>query len=77
MYYVGKPAFKIDYRPFDGGEVTYKADGVVCALGLRSVNQLALVLQEKGYPIDVIGDAYEPRKILNAVHEGYHSGRRA
>lgn len=63
--------------PYDGGQKTFKADAVICALGMRSVNDLATTLLEKGYPVEVIGDAQKARKILNAVHEGYHAGRRA
>ncbi len=63
--------------PFDGDVVRYEADGVICALGMRSVNTLSAVLDEYGYDYEVIGDAYQPRKILTAVHEGYHAGRRA
>lgn len=63
--------------PYDGGLVTYKGDAVVCALGMRAVNGLANQLDEAGYPVEIVGDAYKARKILDAVHEGYHAGRRA
>lgn len=62
--------------PYDGGEKIFKADAVICALGMRPVNALALDLIEKGYPVEMIGDAQRARKILDAVHEGYHAGRR-
>ncbi len=62
---------------FDGGEVVFKGDAVICALGMRSVNSLSNELIEKGYPVEVIGDAYKARKILDAVHEGYNAGRRS
>lgn len=63
--------------PYDGGQVTFKGDAVICALGMRAVNGLANKLIEKGYPVEVIGDAYKARKILDAVHEGFHAGRRS
>ncbi|RQW64545.1 oxidoreductase [Vibrio viridaestus] len=64
-------------KEFDGDTVEYEADGVICALGMRSVNNLITTMEECGYDYEVIGDAYKPRKILTAVHEGYHAGRRA
>ena len=63
--------------PYKEETVTYEADAVICALGMKSVNTLAHELVEKGYPVEIIGDAYAARKILNAVHEGFHAGRRA
>lgn len=63
--------------PYKEETVTYEADAVICALGMKSVNALAYELIEKGYPVEIIGDAYAARKILNAVHEGFHAGRRA
>lgn len=62
--------------PYDGEEKTFKADAVICALGMRPVNKLAFSLMEKGYPVEMIGDAQRARKLLDAVHEGYHAGRR-
>lgn len=66
------------FGPYDGGQKVYHGDAVICALGMRSVNDLAQELIKAGYTnIEVIGDAIRPRKILDAVHEGYHAGRRA
>ena len=64
-------------KNFDGGQVTFKGDAVICAFGMKSVSELGNELIENGYPVEIIGDAYKPRKILDAVHEGYHAGRRA
>ena len=50
---------------------------MICALGMRSVNDMAYKLKEQGYSVEIIGDAYRARKILDAVHEGFHAGRRA
>lgn len=61
---------------FEGDIVEYKADAVVCALGMKSENNLVEKLVKKGVNYEVIGDAVEPRKIIDAVHEGYHAGRR-
>lgn len=62
--------------PYQNETTVYEADAVICALGLRPVNQMACKLLEQGYPVEVIGDAYAPRKIIDAVHEGFHTGRR-
>ncbi|MGM9906732.1 FAD-dependent oxidoreductase [Limosilactobacillus sp.] len=66
--------------PYDGGEESFKGDAVICALGMRSVNQVAKDLMANHFPVEVtvevIGDAIQPRKILDAVHEGYQVGRR-
>ena len=62
--------------PYDGGQVTFKGDAVICALGMRPVNKLAYELLDEGYPVEVVGDAYAARKLLDAIHEGYNAGRR-
>lgn len=62
--------------PYDGGEKVLHGDAVICALGMKAVDGLLGELSEKGYPVEAIGDAMGARKILNAVHEGYHAGRR-
>ena len=62
--------------PYDGEVQIFKADAVICALGMKANNQLGNELIEAGYNIELIGDAVNARKILNAVHEGFHAGRR-
>lgn len=61
----------------DGEEVTYNADAVVCALGLQSRRGLLDDLRENCHDIEIIpvGDINAPRKIIQAVHEGYHAAR--
>ena len=49
---------------------------MVCALGMRSVNRLAYDLKAQGFPVEIVGDAVAARKLIDAVHEGYHAGRR-
>ena len=63
--------------PYSDETVTFTGDAVICALGMRSVNDMAYKLKEQGYSVEIIGDAYRARKILDAVHEGFHAGRRA
>lgn len=62
--------------PYEEKLTTYRADAVICALGLKSVNNMAYDLIEQGYRVDIIGDAYSPRKIIDAIHEAFHVGRR-
>lgn len=62
-------------------EVVYEKDGkeesitpaemVVTALGAESNDSLKTVLEELGVPHAVVGDAVSPRRLLEAVHEGY------
>lgn len=59
----------------DGEEHTLECDTVIIASGYRSNNKLEGELQDKVKDLTVIGDAEAPRKILTAVHEGYHAIR--
>ena len=49
-----------------------EADAVVIATGAKSCDseQLQQACKEMGISCYVIGDAKEPRRILNAIHEG-------
>lgn len=59
----------------DGEAVTIPADTVIIAAGYRSNNQLEDELDGYVNDLAVVGDAVAPRKILTAVHEGYHAIR--
>jgi 2,4-dienoyl-CoA reductase (NADPH2) len=50
---------------------TIPADTVVMAVGSRSDNDLAQKLENTGVKIITIGDAQSPRKITDAVREGF------
>lgn len=50
-------------------------DAVLNDVGFRSNDQLENVLPDSYDNVKVIGNAVEPRKILDAVHEGYHAVR--
>ena len=63
--------------PYDGPVETLMADAVVCALGMKPAGTLYVDLAEAGYPVVAVGDALGARKIIDAVHEGYHAGRLA
>jgi len=47
------------------------ADTVIIATGAVSVNDLAAQVQDLGIKVVTIGDAKEPRKITEAVREGF------
>lgn len=61
----------------NGENITYQADAVVCALGLKSRKTLTEQLRETCRDIEIIpvGDTNSPRKIIQAVHEGFHAAR--
>lgn len=55
----------------EGAETLIPADSVVLAVGARSVNGLAGELEGKIQEVHVIGDASSPRKITEAIREGF------
>jgi 2-enoate reductase len=59
----------------DGQEHMLECDTVIIAAGYRSNDALECALENKVEDLTVIGDAEAPRKILTAVHEGYHTIR--
>lgn len=61
----------------NGKEVDFSSDAVICALGLRSNRNLLEDLRKnsKGITIVPVGDVNRPRKIMQAVHEGFHAAR--
>lgn len=59
----------------DGEEHTITCDSVLNAAGFRANNQLEDFLRKHFENVEVVGDAVRPRKILDAVHEGYHAVR--
>ena len=48
------------------------ADTVIFSTGFRSNHSLYDELIKKGLNVVEIGDAQKPRKVINAIHEGYH-----
>jgi len=46
-------------------------DTVILAVGSAPNRKLAAALQEAGVPFQTVGDCNSPRKIFDAVHEGY------
>lgn len=57
-----------------GEEKEEKASLIVTAMGARSENDLEDVLKELAIPYRIVGDAKSPRRILEAIHEGYKAG---
>lgn len=58
----------------DGNTCKLLCDTVVIAAGYKSNNELEEDLEDK-VDLSVIGDANSPRKIMTAVHEGFHAIR--
>ena len=53
------------------GKQTIPADTVVMAVGAVSVDDLAEQVKGDGIEVIVIGDAKQPRKINDAIFEGF------
>lgn len=53
----------------DGSETRVEADNIVICQGRISNSELAVALRGKGIPVQVIGDARQPRSYANAIHE--------
>jgi len=58
-----------------GEEKQLEADTVVWAVGSIPETGLAEAAREAGITVLSVGDAVEPRRILEAVHEGYKAAR--
>jgi 2-enoate reductase len=59
----------------DGEQHVVACDTVILACGLLPNNGLAKELESMRIEPIVIGDSKSPRKVFNAVHEGYHTAR--
>jgi 2,4-dienoyl-CoA reductase-like NADH-dependent reductase (Old Yellow Enzyme family)/thioredoxin reductase len=60
----------------DGKDETIRGcDYVILAKGMKSVNELVSRVQDKGIEVYRIGDAKEPRTVLEAIAEGAEVGR--
>lgn len=60
----------------NGKEERLSCDSVVLALGATACNPLEADIKQRIKEVHVIGDAKEPRKALDAVHEGFEVGLR-
>jgi len=59
----------------NGSKRELKADSIVLALGFKSEAMLRDNLEGKVPELFAIGDCVEPRKILHAIWEGFHTSR--
>lgn len=66
---------KVIVEDLDGVEKEILCDSVVLAVGFTPNNSLSDALEGKEKEVYVIGDSAEPRKVLNAVWEGFHIAR--
>jgi 2,4-dienoyl-CoA reductase (NADPH2) len=59
----------------DGNIEELPADTVILAAGAKSYNPLAEMIEQKGIPYEVVGDAGQVAMAFNAVHQGYNAGK--
>ena len=59
----------------DGEEIFEPAATVITALGAASNNELEEVIKSMNIPCRVAGDAVNPRRFIDAIHEGYRAGK--
>jgi pyruvate/2-oxoglutarate dehydrogenase complex dihydrolipoamide dehydrogenase (E3) component len=57
-------------------ELTLPYETVVMAVGIKANRELPEALTGNELEVHVIGDAVEPRKALDAIHEGFSVGMR-
>ena len=65
----------MEYEDADGKKGTVKADKVLISVGYKSNDELEEQLEGKVKNVRTLGDAVFPRKIINAVGEGFHYAR--
>ena len=58
-----------------GRQSLLACDSVVLALGMRPDRRLGDILQAEMPEVHVIGDCAEPRKVMDAIWEGFHTAR--
>ena len=59
----------------EGSKRELKADSVVLALGFKPESTLRDELEGKVPELFSVGDCVKPRKIINAIWEGFHTSR--
>jgi 2-enoate reductase len=58
-----------------GKRSTLKADTVILAIGLKSNKKLLKSLTDRVPEVYAIGDCAEPRRVINAIWEAFHTAR--
>jgi NADPH-dependent 2,4-dienoyl-CoA reductase/sulfur reductase-like enzyme len=66
---------RVFYKKNSGETGSIIADTVVLAAGYISNRRLESVLEELSSDFVMIGDCVSPRKIVDAIHEGFHAAR--
>ena len=64
------------YRDRENRELSVEADEVVVAVGYRPNRRLLDELAGLGCEVMATGDINSPRRIMEAIHEGFHAARR-
>jgi len=59
----------------DGRKILVKADSMISAVGRRADHQLWEQLKERGFNVQMIGDAVKPSKVTQAIFDGYYSAK--
>ncbi|MEW6441287.1 MAG: FAD-dependent oxidoreductase [bacterium] len=58
------------------GTMEIPADTIVLAVGVRPRQTLKGILEGKGIPFRMVGDALSPAKAFDAIHQGFAAGRK-
>jgi NADPH-dependent 2,4-dienoyl-CoA reductase/sulfur reductase-like enzyme len=66
---------KVFYTKVNGEIGCINTDAVVLAVGYASNRILESILKDMVNHVVMIGDCVTPRKIVNAIHEGFHAAR--
>jgi len=59
-----------------GQAAVFEADTIVMAAGAEAERSLADAIASLGIPLTIVGDALQPRRLVNAVYEGFLAGRK-
>lgn len=65
----------VTYRQDDEEKKLRPVSMIVTALGARPESELTKILEEMNIPYQVVGDASNPRSLIDAIHEGAAAGR--
>ncbi|HON58220.1 MAG TPA: FAD-dependent oxidoreductase [Smithella sp.] len=71
---IGVEKGRVIYCLPEGEKKSEQASLVITAMGAKSENQMEEGLKKLQIPYRIIGDARSPRRILEAIHEGYKAG---
>lgn len=66
---------EVFYTNNSGEKESVKASAVVLATGYTSNKMLEAVVKEMVGDVVMVGDCNSPRKIMDAIHEGFHAAR--